>query len=63
MNLLELGVEDASDYNSPAFEAMHHVGAVETVDIVSGGQDKIAAESLDAIYPSTLISASPDEIE
>jgi len=58
VNLFELGVEDASDYNSSAFEAMHHVEAVESVDVVSRGENKIAAETLDAVDRARVRGAS-----
>jgi len=47
VNLLELGVKNASNHHSSSFEAMHQIGTVEPVDVVPNRQDKIAPQMLD----------------
>jgi hypothetical protein len=49
VNLLELGVEDASDDNFPAFEPCT-MSEHEAINVVSCGEHKIAAETLDAVH-------------
>jgi hypothetical protein len=34
VNLVEFGIENAGDYDSLSFEAVHHIGPVEPVNVV-----------------------------
>jgi hypothetical protein len=49
VNLLDFRIKNAGNFDPLSFETMDQVGAIETVNVFTGRQDKISAEMLNAI--------------